>query len=610
MNKKLGFNVLKKNLVLSFTALVLVILFLVEVPAPAMCYEPGDCPPGYFCDPPFGGGICVPEELDECRFSSNGDPCMGGVCIDGVCDGNEVAKSGSSYYADCYGSSYRYDSTPYECMGIPPIDGGYETDGVCTVGADSTPDSIYDVGCDSSEAAYLSPYLRSDCAYAYTSGSTTRSCDTSVSNGVYSPNGICAYSSSTSGTTYGNCYTGMVCWDGSRYRSSGSYCSDLQGCDKDVTTSFSQDGIICSNSCVGTSASDCCSDSDCSGGETCNNYQCSNPCADVSASSVFKVETVGGLECMRIDSEGDVWFKNSPVEDSDVLNEVPAEKEFIVRSSSQVVFKIDSGTCATFLRGTLHPNTASISSGSNEFQVKNSGGTIVAKIDSSGNLYAKGSIGKNCGCTPGVYNSPTDPLGHPVLFPNQNPNDGNIRYGVATSWCQINHGCTRVSDLTMPLNSGNSCECHFGDCQGKTCSTSTSRYKYTKIECSEPCSTSAQCGTGEYCTSGQVCTSMPTCAEPNVGFGYNAQESNEDIYNQCSTLGCGTGYCAGGVYSCGYYTDGLQHNCGLGRVCNFAGDCEFETGPGSCDFPCVWDDYDNRCEYKGDPSMCLQPLEM
>jgi len=50
------------------------------------------------------------------------------------------------------------------------------------------------------------------------------------------------------------------------------------------------------------------------------------------------------------------------------------------------------------------------------------------------------------------------------------------------------------------------------------------------------------------------------------------QSSAEDFANECDTTGCGTGYCKGDGYACGYYTSG-QHNCPDGQACSPAGNC-------------------------------------
>ena len=93
------------------------------------------------------------------------------------------------------------------------------------------------------------------------------------------------------------------------------------------------------------------------------------------------------------------------------------------------------------------------------------------------------------------------------------------------------------------------------------------------------CFLSSHCSSGYYCSSStNTCANLPTCAEANSGTGYNPQESNEDLWNDCNTIGCNTGNCRGGLYSCGYYTFG-QRNCFIGYECNSQGDCEFSGEP-------------------------------
>ncbi|NCN86780.1 hypothetical protein GW932_03015 [archaeon] len=96
------------------------------------------------------------------------------------------------------------------------------------------------------------------------------------------------------------------------------------------------------------------------------------------------------------------------------------------------------------------------------------------------------------------------------------------------------------------------------------------------------CYFSSDCSSGYYCYSDNLhCYNLPTCAEANTYTGYNVQESNEDLWNDCPTTGCYTGYCSGTSYSCAVYTDGLRHACPTGFICDDTGTC-FED---SCFIP-------------------------
>lgn len=134
------------------------------------------------------------------------------------------------------------------------------------------------------------------------------------------------------------------------------------------------------------------------------------------------------------------------------------------------------------------------------------------------------------------------------------------------------------------------------------------------------CSTSADCAQGEYCReSDYTCQDLPTCAEANPTLGYNPQENDEDLWNDCTqnwrtcdgtcTRRGGDGACEGGTYSCdendrveniasGYVCTGLGNTtvvssmnyCYYDESCD-AGECSATkwwtscNGSGSCRLP-------------------------
>lgn len=325
------------------------------------------------------------------------------------------------------------------------------------------------------------------------------------------------------------------------------------------------------------SSADACND-ECGFWQYCNTAQnpavCSSKCGSVGTSNVFKVINNNGRECMRVDVWGNIWFSNYPVFNEEGLFDQSGRDEFIVGGPTNTLLLIDSEDCATFFRGDYNEFNNSITVGTGEFVIKNSGGVNVAKIDSEGNLYARGRIAQGCSCEEGTYSNPVNVRGNTVLHYSSWGSD--YKYG--EHWCRIHKGCSFETSVYIVDNDQNSCRCAldgFG-CFSSSCTTSSSGWnRFSSISCGDHCYISSDCASGEYCSKTGECLDLPLCAEANFGVGYNPQELNEDIYNECSTNGCGTGYCNGN-YGCGYYTSN-QHNCGDGMVCDSSGECIFPS---------------------------------
>ncbi len=249
--------------------------------------------------------------LDDVAVGSTcyvgGDIHSPGICISAtVCDDDEIAINEQypifELFSDCYTSTEgirAYDSTPYLCDSDLDPTSGLNSDGVCAFfGLSGDIESESTVNCATDEVSFQNKagILLGGCYYS----EPEAECDSNVSDGRYIPNGICAVFSSAASFELDpdpvigykgyrrklQCETSSACyWD--KYIRSVSYCPNVTSCDSNVSDSqYSQDGIVCSGSCVGSASSDCCSDSDCSDSEACNTstYTCYriNPCASKS----------------------------------------------------------------------------------------------------------------------------------------------------------------------------------------------------------------------------------------------------------------------------------------------------------------------------------------
>jgi len=182
---------------------------------------------------------------DSCSTGSGGSSCCSGLCVDGLCDsscssgdyGKGCSSTGVYYLAasggTCTTSGCDYDGhTRMNC------------DSVCVVGTDTVYSS-----CDSYSGD---------------------ACDDDA-GGSFNQNGLCAiYSgSATCVSTAGH----IILYNPgtNSYYSDSSFNLNGYDCDATLTNGdFSQEGIYCDGSCVGSSSSDCCGDDDCSGDLVCD----------------------------------------------------------------------------------------------------------------------------------------------------------------------------------------------------------------------------------------------------------------------------------------------------------------------------------------------------
>ena len=153
--------------------------------------------------------------------------------------------------------------------------------------------------------------------------------------------------------------------------------------------------------------------------------------------------------------------------------------------------------------------------------------------------------------------------------------DGNCQRDRDSLSCDGGNNCTYNVHEDQNCAAGTACSggtcgsgtyCDTADhCTGNTyysnrqCNGSNScTYDVTDIGCCQ----SSKCSSHYYCQeSNHACTYLTTCAEANSGFGYNPQESNEDLWNECTqgsntSYGCRSNYCSGSSYACGAQTSG------------------------------------------------------
>jgi len=138
--------------------------------------------------------------------------------------------------------------------------------------------------------------------------------------------------------------------------------------------------------------------------------------------------------------------------------------------------------------------------------------------------------------------------------------------------CDASGSCT--GQTTLPGENKFNCIGVFKKCEAGSC---------INVECVQ-CSI---CNSDEYCETDYSCDVLPFCTKCNTLLGYDLQESNEDLRDECSAVGCNTGFCKGDEYKCGYYTSG-QQNCGQCYACNASGVCSgMTTNWGDSLYSCV-----------------------
>ena len=117
-------------------------------------------------------------------------------------------------------------------------------------------------------------------------------------------------------------------------------------------------------------------------------------CCPTIGATVFKIKNSTGTDCMQVDTDGDVAIKGITTES---CLDSEGTGDFVVKSGATTVAWINHSNCNLCIDGTINQNEGTISASSNEFLILNSASTYVLKIDNSGNLYATGSVGSQCG---------------------------------------------------------------------------------------------------------------------------------------------------------------------------------------------------------------------
>ncbi|MCA9478641.1 MAG: S8 family serine peptidase, partial [Nanoarchaeota archaeon] len=229
-------------------------------------FTPQACTSGNQCASPSEyciGGTCTTMSASNdgvgCSsyYSSTSWTSYGTVASTGAswsCDtSSEVTAPYSPYYMiDCSLADYT-GTTVTACD--PSAGGNYAVGGLCAYSTGTVGSST--VNCDTTEAAYGSgsSYLRSDCYYAYTGGSSIVTCDNTITGGTFSANGLCALHTPTpTGVTHSDCATGTKWYDddGTKYYISGyanpssyDYDTDSTGdsCDTTAGSTYGPDGM-------------------------------------------------------------------------------------------------------------------------------------------------------------------------------------------------------------------------------------------------------------------------------------------------------------------------------------------------------------------------------
>jgi len=342
------------------------VLLLEKVPAPAFCTWNSDCPPGKICDPQGGGGICV-SSPSSCTQSS-----------------------------DCATQEY-CSSVDNNCYTLP-------TCGMANIGYDYT----YQI---SSKDFYNDCSILGSCNNQYTR--TTH-------NGLCSGSGY-SCQSSTVGVT-----TGDVCHSGNSVAPSGGfncgigsqacYCdNDYKQCDviNDCTHDQYYVGFTGSGTCTETgkvlrasnvlntdpdrckigsttayqSASSVYDQNTCSSNSYCTSGVCTNQCPTL-ATNKFIVKNSIGSSCLEVDTSGNALIHGVLTQS---CSTAPPIDSFILKFGTNVRGWVRGSNCDMCLYATVSTSQSITFAAPDGFYVKNSGGTYVMKLDTSGILKFAGN---------------------------------------------------------------------------------------------------------------------------------------------------------------------------------------------------------------------------
>ncbi len=112
------------------------------------------------------------------------------------------------------------------------------------------------------------------------------------------------------------------------------------------------------------------------------------------------------------------------------------------------------------------------------------------------------------------------------------------------------------------------------------CYPDADRDGYYSTSGSQICGASMSCPSGYSGAAGNDCNDGNASIYPGTSGGLTCsicqsngtiayQTSSQDLFNECTTTGCLTGYCKGDSYACGYYTSG-EGNCAVCKTCDGA----------------------------------------
>lgn len=192
---------------------------------------------------------------------NNGNECANSLCIAGTC---RAAAACSSYT----GSGCSEDGNDWDSA----------SGGACL--SNGTCDTSDPVTMDCGSAGNATCEVNTDATYSSCSARGGDACDTTAGNGNFSQNGMCFDDGGgTAGVNFSCQTNGHICYDGSHYQTSCASCSAGNGCDSTVTSGdFSADGIcLTDNSCDNTTVVAC----DCSYAESCAGASYYSGCSSV-----------------------------------------------------------------------------------------------------------------------------------------------------------------------------------------------------------------------------------------------------------------------------------------------------------------------------------------